>query len=182
MYCRLCNRELPDKRRYRCNSCNTKIRRVRAKNAAIAYLGGKCMRCGYAGHPAAFEFHHRDPEQKDFTIGGVANRSWEVIQAELDKCDLLCSNCHRIEHSNRTEEKWLKEAAMYNGRKLEFGAMEKLPVNPRQCSDCGEEINQRSMRCRVCAGRMNNLKKLVGSGALESPSPALQAGATPSQL
>lgn len=74
------------------------------------------MRCDYDKHPAAMEFHHRDPTQKDFTIADVANRAWEVIRAELDKCDLLCSNCHRIEHSNRTEEKWLEEAKNYKGR------------------------------------------------------------------
>jgi hypothetical protein len=129
MPCRLCSRDLPDSRRQRCNSCNTKIRRIRAKAAAIAYLGGKCVRCGYDKHPAALEFHHRDPNEKDFTIADVANRAWEVIRMELDKCDLLCSNCHRIEHSNRTEQKWLEEAANYEGRIFE-GMVRTVGIEP----------------------------------------------------
>lgn len=113
--CYLCNRKTIARRR-RCNSCNTKIRRIRTKNAAIEYLGGKCKRCGYDKHPAAMEFHHlRD---KDFTIANVANKSWDVIKKELDKCELLCSNCHRIEHSNRTDAKFVEAAADYKGKVL----------------------------------------------------------------
>ena len=173
MNCRLCGRELPDSRRARCNSCNTKIRRVRVKNAAITYLGGKCIRCGWDKHPAGLEFHHRDPNQKDFTIGMVANKSWDVIKPELDKCDLLCSCCHRIEHSNRTEQRWLDEAAKYNGRVLEFGWKPKT-VKSRHCLECGKTIGVRSSRCRVCAGKMN---ALVGTGGVEPPSPVFQTSA-----
>ena len=43
---------------------------------------------------AAMEFHHVNG--KDFSIGNIANRKWEVIKKELDKCELLCSNCHRL--------------------------------------------------------------------------------------
>lgn len=112
MKCRLCDKEFKNsqgRNRTRCGSCNTKVRRMRNKAKAIAYLGGKCVRCGYDKHPAALAFHHRDPFQKEFTIGSVANRAWNVIVLELDKCDLLCANCHCIEHSDRTKEYFLKE-------------------------------------------------------------------------
>lgn len=120
-HCQLCTKPTPTNTRNRrlCGACRTKIRRVLAKNAAIKYLGGACARCGYDKHPAAMEFHHRNGKQdKEFTIGGVSNRKWEVIKKELEKCELLCSNCHRVEHSNRTEPEVLKEAARYKGRKL----------------------------------------------------------------
>lgn len=117
--CKLCGRTYKDTRnRTRCNSCNTKIRRIRAKLAAIKYLGGKCIKCGWNGNAAAFEFHHRASSDKEFNLGGVANRSWDVIKCELDKCDLLCSNCHRMLHSNRDEARWVKEASTYKGRLL----------------------------------------------------------------
>jgi hypothetical protein len=116
--CVLCGRDSKDSRRRRCNSCNTKIRRYRAKNAAIEYLGGKCRHCGYSENQAALEFHHRDPNEKEFTIGHVANKSWEFIKKELDKCDLLCSNCHRIEHSTKDDEAFLAEVANYQGTKF----------------------------------------------------------------
>lgn len=119
MNCKLCDKpikQLQGKNRSRCNSCNTKIRRYRTKLKAIEYLGGKCNRCGYDKHPSALEFHHINPSEKEFTIGNVANRAWSVIVKELDKCELICSNCHNIEHSNRDDEKFLKEARNYKGK------------------------------------------------------------------
>jgi len=119
MNCKLCDKpikQLQGKNRTRCNSCNTKIRRYRTKLKAIEYLGGKCNRCGYDKHPSALEFHHKNPAEKEFTIGNVANRAWDIIIKELDKCELICSNCHNIEHSNRDDEKFLTEARSYKGK------------------------------------------------------------------
>ena len=69
------------------------------KSLAIEYLGGKCYICGYNKCNSALEFHHRDREKKDF---GIANSGWsksfDKIKPELDKCDLLCANCHREVH------------------------------------------------------------------------------------
>lgn len=72
--------------------------RRKLKLKAIKYLGGKCIKCGYNKCVDALDFHHRSPIDKDFSISGSV-RKWEIIKAELDKCDLLCSNCHREEHS-----------------------------------------------------------------------------------
>lgn len=57
-----------------------------------------CARCGF-DHPAALEFHHRDPATKNFKISEKAwSYSWDRIEAEIALCDVICSNCHRIEH------------------------------------------------------------------------------------
>lgn len=111
--CKICDKsfnQLQSRTRTRCNSCNTKVRRFRNKKRAIELLGGKCVRCGYSGHQAALEFHHLDPSIKSFTIGMVANKAWKSIVDEIQKCELLCSNCHRIEHSNKSDERFLIEA------------------------------------------------------------------------
>ncbi len=73
-------------------------RRLELKKRAIAYLGGKCCipNCGY-DDPVALEFHHQDPDEKDFDIS--SKMSWEGIQAELDKCLLVCANHHREIHA-----------------------------------------------------------------------------------
>jgi len=121
--CKLCEKEFKDpqsKGRTRCGSCNTKIRRYRAKAAAIKYLGGKCKNCGWEGNQAAFQFHHLDPNQKDFIIGNAANKNWDFIKKELQKCILLCSNCHAIEHSTKDGKKFIEDAINYKGRKLDF--------------------------------------------------------------
>lgn len=109
--CKICNKEFKQlqlRNRTRCNACNTKIRRYKNKLRAIELLGGKCNRCGYDKHPAAMEFHHLDPSKKEFTLGHVANKSWKSIVEEVKKCELVCSNCHRIEHSNRFSEEFIK--------------------------------------------------------------------------
>lgn len=119
--CKLCGNKFKDyqnKQRARCGSCNTKIRRYRAKTSAIKLLGGKCADCGWRGNQAAFQFHHSDPRRKDFVIGNVANKSWDVIKNELGKCVLLCANCHAIRHSTKDNGKFVKEALKYRGRIL----------------------------------------------------------------
>ena len=61
---------------------------------------GKCERCGYSKCVDALDFHHLDPKSKDFNISKNGNtRSWEEIKKELDKCIMLCANCHREEHA-----------------------------------------------------------------------------------
>lgn len=79
----------------RCNSCCVNDRRFKLKLKIIEYLGGCCKRCGYDRCPVALEAHHLDPATKEFAISGSHCRSWTAIEAELDKCELLCSNCHR---------------------------------------------------------------------------------------
>jgi hypothetical protein len=113
--CILCGKPASNRRK-RCASCNTRIRRYRAKQAAIDLFGGKCHDCGKEGHQSIFDFHHE--YGKDFQIGKVANKSWDVIKKELEKCILLCACCHRLRHNNRQEERFIEEASQYNGTLL----------------------------------------------------------------
>lgn len=79
-----------------CPSCQVVLSRKNQKLKAIQFLGGECALCGYNKCPAALEFHHLDPSQKEFNIGqSGATRSWQLVQQELLKCILLCANCHR---------------------------------------------------------------------------------------
>ena len=103
--CELCDRVFTVKGR-RCPSCVCKIRRVKHKHAAILHLGGICAWCGLSyniQNLAAFEFHHLDPTNKDFQIGKASNKSWDVLRIELDKCLLVCSNCHSIYHAKKED-------------------------------------------------------------------------------
>ncbi len=89
--------------RYRCKKCAidaVQKRRNALKEMAVEYKGGKCQCCGYDKCLGALEFHHLDPEQKDFGIAAKGyTRSWEKVKTELDKCILVCSNCHKEIHS-----------------------------------------------------------------------------------
>ncbi len=75
-------------------------RRKTLRLRAVIYKGGKCIFCGYNRCMAALDFHHLDPTQKEFGISmdGIT-RSWIRVQLELDKCVLVCSNCHREIHA-----------------------------------------------------------------------------------
>lgn len=83
-----------------CNTCNVHRRRKNLKDQCVEYMGGKCTICGYNKCTAAMVFHHLDPSTKEFAISGsAATFKWERIQAELDKCVLLCQNCHSEVHA-----------------------------------------------------------------------------------
>lgn len=77
-----------------------KQHRRNKKILAILYKGGACSKCNYNKCFSALDFHHTDPAEKDFTISTNINMSWETIKSELDKCILVCSNCHREIHSD----------------------------------------------------------------------------------
>ena len=77
-----------------CRSIYSSNRRREIKIQAIEYLGGKCCECGLKDDPVVYDFHHRDPGEKDFQIG-KNSKSFESIKKELDKCDPVCANCHR---------------------------------------------------------------------------------------
>ena len=55
-----------------------------------------CVDCGYDKHPAALEFDHRDPGEKEFSIATGWNRSLDQLLREVAKCDVRCGNCHAI--------------------------------------------------------------------------------------
>jgi NAD-dependent dihydropyrimidine dehydrogenase PreA subunit len=66
------------------------------KLRAIEYLGGHCTDCGNEFPAYIYDFHHLDPTTKEYSITQIMGRKWEGIVPELDKCVLLCANCHRI--------------------------------------------------------------------------------------
>ena len=79
----------------------TRARQIK-KLKALEYKGGmKCTRCGFNEPiPDCYAFHHRDPTQKDINWGKMKQNNWSIdrIKDELDKCDVLCHNCHSIVH------------------------------------------------------------------------------------
>ena len=70
------------------------------KHYLIALRGGKCEKCGYDKNMAALEFHHINPEEKEFTLDArsLERNSDESILKEFNKCVLLCANCHSETH------------------------------------------------------------------------------------
>lgn len=74
----------------------------RARNVRREYINSfkkHCVLCGYHKCKAALSFHHKDPDNKLFTIGADGpKRGWDIIDAEIKKCLVLCMNCHTEIH------------------------------------------------------------------------------------
>ena len=86
------------------------IKRRAIKEALVAYKGGKCERCGYNKCMRALEFHHTNSKEKDFGISFNLSRTIEDLKKEVDKCILLCSNCHAEVHQELYEQGLISEA------------------------------------------------------------------------
>lgn len=83
------------KGKYRCTKCENEHRAKHTKNLkqkALNYKGGKCQICEYDKTVASLHFHHVDSDGKDFEIAKATG--WEKAKIELDKCILVCANCH----------------------------------------------------------------------------------------
>lgn len=93
--CKACLRARRQQYKQHIDRYNT-TRNTALKAKYVALLGGCCQRCGYAEYNAALDFHHIDPAIKTASAMQVVySGNHEAACAELDKCCLLCSNCHR---------------------------------------------------------------------------------------
>lgn len=108
--CSICNK--PTSKHRHCGTCEIKFRKHAYKKNAVSYLGGKCKCCGWSGNMAAFEFHHINPNTKKTNLSAVilVHMSKEKASKELDKCELLCSNCHRGKHNDYNNPKIIEAA------------------------------------------------------------------------
>lgn len=75
------------------------------KSKIIQLKGGCCQHCGFKEHIVALSFHHKNPKIKKFNLDGrgLAGKTWKSILLELEKCDLLCLNCHAILHAKEND-------------------------------------------------------------------------------
>jgi endogenous inhibitor of DNA gyrase (YacG/DUF329 family) len=130
------------------------------KVKAVAYKGGKCTECGYNKCLGAMEFHHLDEKTKSFELSNCHTRSWATVLKELDKCILLCSNCHK-------EVEWLKKADKYKyyeqiGQLQEIEAKNKKAKGPFffECETCKKQFESpTSEKRRFCSDRCNKFSQ-----------------------
>lgn len=118
--CKVCQTSLTGLRRVFCsNKCKGRdsnftrqsyeaqqARATERKLKLLALKGGCCEVCGYARNSAALCFHHVDPSTKDFSLDSrkLSNSTYESLLVELEKCQLLCHNCHmEIHHPHFTK-------------------------------------------------------------------------------
>ncbi len=91
-------RKYKDRRQYLIRA--VRARRKKIRQLAVEYKGGKCEICGYDQCIEALDFHHCNATKKDFSISSKGyTRSWKRVMEELDKCTIICANCHRELHA-----------------------------------------------------------------------------------
>ena len=85
----------------------TKRRREIGRKALAAYKTEHgCKICGYNKFSGALDLHHPDPKLKEYTLSRkivTSNFSFERMWREVEKCEILCANCHRETHWNSNE-------------------------------------------------------------------------------
>ncbi|TSD02121.1 MAG: HNH endonuclease [Parcubacteria group bacterium Athens0714_25] len=111
---KICTKNVKPRRRFCSPQCKSKFfvdkRRKDIKKKSLQYKGGACQICGYNKCENALAFHHLEPAAKDFGVSEKGyTRSWDRVKSELDKCILLCSNCHIEVHARQLSEVTLIE-------------------------------------------------------------------------
>ena len=133
-----------------------KLRGLKRKIELIELKGGCCEKCGYDKNVAAFDFHHKDPTQKQYQldIRKLSNTSMLKLMEEFEKCELLCANCHREFHSPDLEMSKVKLLI----KNINDSVLEIKEVGKPKCIDCGCEINYTYKRCIKCKAK--NMRKV----------------------
>ncbi len=125
-------KRFPDCNRVHCHNTYLRKREKRLADARAVWVEQKakidaikaapCVDCRVSYPPYVMHFHHRDRETKAYNVSRLTGRkSWETIQAEIDKCDLLCANCH-AERTHQQDHKDWGAPMKYEG--TEFWARE----------------------------------------------------------
>ena len=128
--------------------------RQRLKYRILKAMGNKCALCGYDKCSSALELHHLNPNEKDFTIGTNTNISWEKAKTEIQKCILVCSNCHREIHAGLITETLSSsyQSDIADEITQEVNAI-KYGINgdgKNHCTKCGAIISQGASLCVDC--------------------------------
>ena len=129
--------------------------RVLTKRKLIKHKGGKCCRCGYDKDvPGAYDFHHRNPKQKDFGISQYMRLKWELLVKEVRKCDLVCKNCHAEIHDNREQ----REEILRHQKERE-----KRLTKVVECIYCKTQFKQTKNKQKYCSHKCYRIQNSYGT-------------------
>lgn len=121
------------------------------KRRLLYSMGNQCAICGYNKCSSALEFHHLNPTDKDFTLGTNANIAFEKALKEVQKCILVCANCHREIHEGLIDSNNL--ISSYDENKAQEMLQEIEDIKTKKlhyCKKCGKIISSKAQYCRDC--------------------------------
>lgn len=106
--CKICGekKEKEDfyKGRHYCKFCDNKRvwqKQKATKKKIIEHMGGGCKCCNYNKCSRSLDLHHLDSSKKDANFNSINGWKWDRIKKELDRCILVCRNCHGEIHEER---------------------------------------------------------------------------------
>ena len=142
--CYLCDNHATKKL---CFACYREVARIKTKQKLVAYKGGKCEICGYNKCLRSLTFHHIDPSKKDFIISAGYGNSFEKLIKEVDKCQLLCHNCHNEVHEKESLKKNLTL------KRYEYATKKSSEeiIQTRKCAICQKNFTPNENRRKHCS-------------------------------
>ena len=135
------------------NSESTHRSQMRRKRRAVESFGGKCCLCGYNKCINALEFHHVDGKKENPPSYVIGRWSWERAKKELEKCILVCANCHREAH--------------YSPKDIELKNKIKPWINI-ECKQCHVLFDTKNENQKYCSDNCSR----IGSRKVTRPSRA----------
>lgn len=136
------------------NSERVKKHRAERRDAILEYMGGECLRCGFSEWPA-LHAHHVEPSEKDFALFDGRTRSLESILDEIQKCILLCANCHALVHTFN-ETKFLNKDILPKYISTDRMTLKEKLI--QVCIECSTVIKAKSTRCQKCENKRRKPK------------------------
>lgn len=135
-----------------CKECSSEEvvgRAYKLKKLLVEYKGGACSACGLkatADNLKVFDFHHIEPEHKDYSIRQFHLTPLNKLTDELDKCILLCANCHQHEHHKITEAQGIQNKIKGNTELWRDNKKRKLDfIGRHSCDVCGYDEYEGSL-------------------------------------
>ncbi len=120
-------------------------KKLRSQKKRLLYIEEKlqlkCCRCP-ENHVSCLEFHHLDPSKKEGNISSMIKHSWAKTKKEMEKCIILCSNCHKKEHWDDNKIEKLKKEI------IELGIKNNEAIKKRQKND----------NCKICGKNRSEVK------------------------
>ena len=130
--------------------------RRRRKENLIKVCGGKCALCGYDKIPNSLEFHHIDPTTKSFGIASNGTcHDLETDLQEVQKCILVCANCHREIEANLYSIEEIKSKQYFDVEYANLLREEKKNLSKKTiyyCTQCGKQLYEKTITglCQDC--------------------------------
>lgn len=123
-----------------------KLQHERQRLAILELKKGPCHDCGETFPPYIMEFDHRDPSTKKFNMSAYGTRSAKTVRAEIEKCDLVCANCHKLRTFERcqigAEKKERDMSLIAHLPPLDFSAHLRSNTLPSEGSTLSTELRE----------------------------------------